>query len=107
MILHSSFELPQTEAQELLNLVNYGETPNHLTLLNLDIIKTAEDYVSLELAVTRDCLFYAMEQLNAAGYPIIFDIHDGWCWKYRRTLPILPRLWRLCPDPSRRRPDCR
>lgn len=27
-------------------------------------------------AVARDCLFYAMEQLNAAGYPIVFDIHD-------------------------------
>lgn len=27
-------------------------------------------------AVARDCLFYAMEQLNAAGYHIVFDIHD-------------------------------
>ena len=27
-------------------------------------------------AVARDCLFYAMEQLEAAGYRIVFDIHD-------------------------------
>lgn len=27
-------------------------------------------------AVARDCLFYAMEALEAAGYPIVFDIHD-------------------------------
>lgn len=27
-------------------------------------------------AVARDCLFYAMEQLTAAGYRIVFDIHD-------------------------------
>ena len=27
-------------------------------------------------AVARDCLFHAMEALEAAGYPIVFDIHD-------------------------------
>lgn len=27
-------------------------------------------------AVARDCLFYAMENLTAAGYRIVFDIHD-------------------------------
>lgn len=27
-------------------------------------------------AVARDCLFYAMERLEAAGFPIVFDIHD-------------------------------
>ena len=27
-------------------------------------------------AVARDCLFYAMEALTAAGYRIVFDIHD-------------------------------
>lgn len=27
-------------------------------------------------AVARDCLFYAMEQLEAAGFPVVFDIHD-------------------------------
>lgn len=27
-------------------------------------------------AVARDCLFYAMENLTRAGYPIVFDIHD-------------------------------
>lgn len=27
-------------------------------------------------AVARDCLFYAMENLEAAGYHIVFDIHD-------------------------------
>lgn len=27
-------------------------------------------------AVARDCLFYAMEQLEAQGFPIVFDIHD-------------------------------
>ena len=27
-------------------------------------------------AVARDCLFYAMEQLTAAGYRIVFDVHD-------------------------------
>lgn len=27
-------------------------------------------------AVARDCLFYSIEQLTAAGYRIVFDIHD-------------------------------
>lgn len=27
-------------------------------------------------AVARDCLFYAMQNLTAAGYRIVFDIHD-------------------------------
>ena len=27
-------------------------------------------------AVARDCLFHAMTALEAAGYPIVFDIHD-------------------------------
>lgn len=27
-------------------------------------------------AVARDCLFYAMENLTAAGYKIVFDVHD-------------------------------
>lgn len=27
-------------------------------------------------AVARDCLFYAMEQLAAAGYRVVFDVHD-------------------------------
>jgi len=27
-------------------------------------------------AVARDCLFYAMERLEAAGYEIVFDVHD-------------------------------
>ncbi|KAF5062177.1 DNA polymerase family A [anaerobic digester metagenome] len=27
-------------------------------------------------AVARDCLFYAMENLEASGYRIVFDIHD-------------------------------
>lgn len=27
-------------------------------------------------ATARDCLFFAMENLEAAGYPIVFDIHD-------------------------------
>lgn len=27
-------------------------------------------------ATARDCLFVAMERLEAAGYPIVFDIHD-------------------------------
>lgn len=27
-------------------------------------------------ATARDCLFYAMEQLQTAGYRIVFDIHD-------------------------------
>ena len=27
-------------------------------------------------AVARDCLFYALEQLEAAGYPVVFDVHD-------------------------------
>lgn len=27
-------------------------------------------------AVARDCLFFAMENLEAAGFPIVFDVHD-------------------------------
>ena len=27
-------------------------------------------------AVARDCLFYTLEQLTAAGYRIVFDVHD-------------------------------
>ena len=27
-------------------------------------------------AVARDCLFYAMENLTAAGYRVVFDVHD-------------------------------
>ena len=27
-------------------------------------------------AVARDCLFYAIEHLTAAGYKVVFDVHD-------------------------------
>ncbi|BAK99910.1 hypothetical protein OBV_27120 [Oscillibacter valericigenes Sjm18-20] len=46
---YATFELPQTEEEKILNLVNYGETPKCLILLNLDVIKTAKDYVPPEL----------------------------------------------------------
>lgn len=42
---YATFELPQTEEEKLLDLVNYGETPTSLTLLNADIKKTSKDYV--------------------------------------------------------------
>lgn len=42
---YATFELPQTEEEKLLKLVNYGETPQRLTLLNATIRDTAEDYV--------------------------------------------------------------
>jgi len=44
-----TFELPKTEEEKLLNLVNYGETPQTITLLNAKITKTAKDYVPPEL----------------------------------------------------------
>lgn len=42
---YATFELPQTEEKKLLNLVNYGETPQSLTLLNATIKNATEDYV--------------------------------------------------------------
>lgn len=46
---YATFELPQTEEAKMLKLVNYGETPKNLTLLNAEINKTAADYVPPEL----------------------------------------------------------
>lgn len=42
---YATFELPKTEEDKMLNLVNFGETPKNLTLLNAEIKKTAVDYV--------------------------------------------------------------
>ena len=44
-----TFELPQTEEEKLLDLVNYGETPQNLTLLNATVKKATKDYVPPEL----------------------------------------------------------
>lgn len=46
---YATFELPQAEEDKVLNLVNYGETLKFLILLNLDVVKTAKDYVPPEL----------------------------------------------------------
>lgn len=50
-------------------------------------------------AVARDCLFYAMEQLNAAGYPIVFDIHDEVVLEVPENIADLDKVVKIMSRP--------
>lgn len=50
-------------------------------------------------AVARDCLFYAMEQLRAAGYRIVFDIHDEVVIEAPAGLADLDRVVEIMSQP--------
>lgn len=50
-------------------------------------------------AVARDCLFYAMEQLTAAGYRIVFDIHDEVVIEAPTELANLDRVVEIMSQP--------
>lgn len=51
-------------------------------------------------AVARDCLFYAMEQLEAAGYPVVFDIHDEVVLEVAKGCDRLEDVVRLMSQPA-------
>lgn len=51
----------------------WGQGTKKWTVLETYGGKLAENITQ---AVARDCLFYAMENLEAAGWRIVFDIHD-------------------------------
>lgn len=50
-------------------------------------------------AVARDCLFFAMEQLTAAGYRIVFDIHDEVVIEAPTELANLDRVVEIMSQP--------
>lgn len=50
-------------------------------------------------AVARDCLFYAIEQLQAAGYRIVFDIHDEVVIEAPAGLADLDRVVEIMSQP--------
>ncbi len=50
-------------------------------------------------AVARDCLFYAMENLEAAGYRVVFDIHDEVVLEVPETQADLDRVVAIMSQP--------
>ena len=50
-------------------------------------------------AVARDCLFYSIEQLSAAGYRIVFDIHDEVVIEAPAGLADLDRVVEIMSQP--------
>ena len=50
-------------------------------------------------AVARDCLFYSIEQLTAAGYRIVFDIHDEVVIEAPAGLADLDRVVEIMSQP--------
>ena len=51
-------------------------------------------------AVARDCLFYAMEQLTAAGYRIVFDVHDEVVIEAPAGLASLDKVVEIMSQPA-------
>lgn len=51
-------------------------------------------------AVARDCLFYAMEQLAAAGYRIVFDVHDEVVLEVPEGTADLDRVIQIMSQPA-------
>ena len=51
-------------------------------------------------AVARDCLFYAMEQLTAAGYRIVFDVHDEVVLEAPAGMADLDRVTEIMSQPA-------
>ena len=51
-------------------------------------------------AVARDCLFYAMEQLTAAGYRIVFDVHDEVVLEVPAAMANLDRVIDIMSKPA-------
>lgn len=50
-------------------------------------------------AVARDCLFYAMEHLTAAGYKIVFSIHDEVVIEAHTGLASLDEIVKIMSQP--------
>ncbi|MPM59615.1 hypothetical protein SDC9_106460 [bioreactor metagenome] len=74
---YATFDLPQAEEKKLLNLINYGETPQTLTLLNTNITKTAKDYVPPELIkkYSRTGILRASFRDKDSGILMPIEIH--------------------------------
>ena len=49
--------------------------------------------------MARDCLFYSIEQLQAAGYRIVFDIHDEVVIEAPAGLADLDRVVEIMSQP--------
>lgn len=56
-------------------------------------------------ATARDCLFYAMEALEAEGYHIVFDIHDEVVLEVPKGLANLDRVVKIMSRPIPWAPD--
>ena len=63
-----------------MNLINYGETPQTLTLLNTNITKTAKDYVPPELIkkYSRTGILRASFRDKDSGILMPIEIHLAW-----------------------------
>ena len=74
---YATFELPPREEEKLLQLVNYGKIPESLTLVNVDIILTAADYVPPELTIKypRIGVLHALFRDETSGAFIPVEIH--------------------------------
>lgn len=74
---YATFQLPASEEKKILQLVNYGKCPDSLTLLNLDIINTAEDYVPPEITkkFSRVGVLRALFRDEDSGVFIPVEIH--------------------------------
>lgn len=51
-------------------------------------------------AVARDCLFFAMENVEAAGYPIVFDVHDEVILEVAAASASLAEVVRILSQPA-------
>lgn len=74
---YATFELAPTEAAKLLQLVNYAKVPESITLSNLDIVRTAENYTPPELTVQypRIGILRALFRDDTSGVLIPVEIH--------------------------------
>lgn len=72
-----TFKLPPEEEEKLLQLANYGKIPEFLTLLNADIIQTAENYVPPEpiKKFSRAGVLRALFRDENSGVLIPVEIH--------------------------------
>jgi len=74
---YATFELSPTDETKLLDLLNYGKVPQYLTLLNVDIVRTAKDYVPPELTekYPRSGVLHALFRDDTSGVLMPIDIH--------------------------------
>lgn len=74
---YATFELSPADEAKLLDLLNFGKVPQYLTLLNVDIVRTAEDYVPPELTekYPRAGVLRALFRDDTSGVLMPIEIH--------------------------------